>query len=54
MSNRLKEETNKLEYDKWLASISFVDKAGEELPVVLAKDDSDDPDNDRAISVKED
>ncbi|MFC1896657.1 hypothetical protein ACFL0Q_08395 [Thermodesulfobacteriota bacterium] len=38
------------EFNGWLESIVFVDKDGVPLPVVLADDESDDPEGDRGPS----
>ena len=35
------------EFNEWLQSIEFVDKAGNVLPTVLEEDDSPDPEGDR-------
>ena len=41
------DEKGEKEFNDWLESITFVDKNGKPLPVVLTEDDSDDPENDR-------
>ena len=46
MLNYVDEEGEK-EFSDWLESITFVDKDGRPLPVILTDDESDDPENDR-------
>jgi hypothetical protein len=44
------DEKREEEFIKWMESITFVDKDGKPLPVVLTDDESDDPENDRGES----
>jgi len=43
-----KDEDREKDFIEWLKSIGHVDKNGNVKPVVLKKDDSSDPENDRA------
>lgn len=45
MPKREKEE----KFNKWMDSIEFVDKNNIPLPVVLTKDNSEDPERDRGV-----
>ncbi len=42
--NQMKSE---LEFNTWLESIEFADGSGRVLPLLLAEDESDDPEGDR-------
>jgi hypothetical protein len=39
---------SEIEFDAWLASITFVDDSGTVLPTILEDDESTDPEGDRA------
>lgn len=41
-------EDNEKDFNDWLQSIKFVDKDGKVILTKLEKDNSDDPENDRA------
>lgn len=41
------DEQSEQEFNTWLESITFVDDAGNVLPVLLTDDISDDPEGDR-------
>ena len=41
------EKKNEKDFREWLRSISFVDKKGKVLPIILTEDTSPDPEHDR-------
>jgi hypothetical protein len=41
------QKKSEFDFNNWLESIKFVDTFGKEIPPVLTKDDSDDPEGER-------